>query len=216
MRPIFRERAEINAEVTGRLTESLGGVRVVKGYHAEGEARVLRWRRPALQQRHLQLHHRAVAHDAYRPCWSWAWSAASPSFLGAHEIAAHRLDVGGRRSPMLLGFMVAPIVQLVSIGTQLTEALAGLDRTTEVAQRTRREPSSDKVASASASIGDVAFHDVTFEPTSPTSPFSMTPYFPNRSPAPSRALVGSSGSGKSTIISLICGFHTATGGSRRS
>ena len=111
---------------------------------------------------------------------------------------------------MLLAFMIAPIVQLVSIGTQLTEALAGLDRTTEIMSE-QQEDSEPRRKQALASVkGDVEFDRVFFEYEA-GKPVLHGISFESK-PGTVTALVGSSGSGKSTIISLICGFHTATGG----
>ena len=134
IRPIFRERGKINAEVTGRLTESLGGVRVIKGYHAEErEAQgLLRRRGPAAGQRdevadHDQRARLGLDHGAGR-CFRAGDVAGRPS--------------GARTAPgpsaiyfqynMFLAFMIAPVFQIVNIGTQLTEAFAGLDRTNEI------------------------------------------------------------------------------------
>src|SRR5215472_396648 len=133
IRPIFRERAKINAEVTGRLTESLGGVRVVKGYHAEeSEANVF----AAGANRLLR---NVISSLTAQSLMSLASTAvlgvvgALIMYLGAHQVVAGKLTTGGYVTyVMFLAFMIAPIVQLVSIGTQLTEAVAGLDRTTEI------------------------------------------------------------------------------------
>jgi ABC-type bacteriocin/lantibiotic exporter with double-glycine peptidase domain len=121
IRPIFRERAKINAEVTGRLTESLGGVRVVKGYHAEdSEARVF----AAGVKRLLDNVISSLTAQSLMTLSSTmvlGVVGALIMYLGAKEVATHRLDVGGYvEYTMLLAFMVAPVVQLVSIGTQLT------------------------------------------------------------------------------------------------
>ena len=133
IRPIFRERAKINAEVTGRLTESLGGVRVVKGYHAEdSEANVF----AAGAQRLLD---NVISSLTAQSMMSLASTGvlgivgALIMYLGAHQVVAGQLTTGGYVTyVMFLAFMIAPIAQLVSIGTQLTEALAGLDRTNEI------------------------------------------------------------------------------------
>jgi ABC-type multidrug transport system fused ATPase/permease subunit len=211
IRPIFRERAKINAEVTGRLTESLGGVRVVKGYHAEeSEARVF-------AGGVLRLLNNVISSITAQSLMTLSSTMVLGvvggliMYLGAHEIAAHRLDVGGYvEYTMLLGFMVAPIVQLVSIGTQLTEALAGLDRTTEILSEREEDSEPSRTVVMPAIVGDVVFQDVTFA-YEPNKPVLHGITFESK-PGTVTALVGSSGSGKSTIISLICGFHTATGG----
>src|SRR6185437_2414789 len=133
IRPIFRERAKINAEVTGRLTESLGGVRVVKGYHAEdresnvfsrGVQRLLDNVLKSLTATSLMGLTSTVVMGIVGAVVMW---------MGAHLNAAGKLTPGAYFSyVMFLAFMTAPLVQLVAIGTQLTEAMAGLDRTREV------------------------------------------------------------------------------------
>lgn len=210
-RPLFRERSRINAAVTGRLTESLGGVRVVKGYHAEdAEARV--FAEGAI--RLLQNITRSITAQSFMSLCSTTVLGvvgALVMYFGAREVMVHRLDVGGYvEFTMLLAFMVAPIALLVSVGTQLTEALAGLDRTAEILNESEedREPSRTQVVEPI--YGDVAFKDVTFAYL-PDHPVLHGISFEAKAGTVT-ALVGSSGSGKSTIISLICGFHTADGG----
>lgn len=210
-RPLFRERSRINAEVTGRLTESLGGVRVVKGYHAEdSEARVFAEGAVRL----LQNITRSITAQSFMSLCSTTVLGvvgALVMYFGAREVMQHRLDVGGYvEFTMLLAFMVAPIALLVSVGTQLTEALAGLDRTAEILNESEedREPSRTQVVEPI--YGDVAFKDVTFAYL-PDHPVLHGISFEAKAGTVT-ALVGSSGSGKSTIISLICGFHTADGG----
>jgi subfamily B ATP-binding cassette protein MsbA len=211
IRPIFRERAKINAEVTGRLTESLGGVRVVKGYHAEqSEANVF----AAGANRLLK---NVISSLTAQSLMSLASTAvlgvvgALVMFLGAHQVVAGKLTTGGYVTyVMFLAFMIAPIVQLVSIGTQLTEAVAGLDRTTEILSEREEDSEPARSHNLATIHGDIAFQDVTFA-YEPDKPVLHGISFDSR-PGTVTALVGSSGSGKSTIISLICGFHTATGG----
>ncbi len=212
IRPIFRERAKINAEVTGRLTESLGGVRVVKGYHAEAsEAKVFRAGVTRLQN---NIFSSLTAQSLMTLASTIVLGVVGGliMYLGARENAAHRLDVGGYvEYTMLLAFMIAPIVQLVSIGTQLTEALAGLDRTTEIMNEPEEDSETTRKNMLSSIAGNVEFDKVVFEYEA-GKPVLHGISFESR-PGTVTALVGSSGSGKSTIISLICGFHTATGGS---
>lgn len=211
IRPIFRERARINAEVTGRLTESLGGVRVVKGYHAEAsESRVFSGGVDRLLNNVIS----SLTAQSLMTLSSTAILGvvgAVVMWMGAHANAAGKLTPGGYFSyVMFLAFMTAPLVQLVNIGTQLTEAMAGLDRTREVLGEIAEDANPEQRNIVGELVGDVQFehvdfsyvedkpvlHDITFE----AKPGTVT------------ALVGSSGSGKSTIISLICGFHFASGG----
>jgi ABC-type multidrug transport system fused ATPase/permease subunit len=211
IRPIFRERSKINAEVTGRLTESLGGVRVVKGYHAEeSEARTF----AAGANRLLQNVISSLTAQSLMALASTAVLGivgALVMYLGAHQVVRGTLTTGGYVTyVMFLAFMIAPIVQLVSIGTQLTEAIAGLDRTTEILSEHEEDSEPTRTHSLATIHGDIAFQDVTFS-YEPGKPVLHGITF-NSKPGTVTALVGSSGSGKSTIISLICGFHTATGG----
>jgi len=211
IRPIFRERAKINSEVSGRLTESLGGVRVVKGYHAEAsEADVF----ASGANRLLQNVISSLTAQSFMSLASTAVLGvvgALIMYLGAHQVVAGRLTTGGYVTyVMFLAFMVAPIVQLVSIGTQLTEGIAGLDRTMEVMSHQEEDSEPTRTHLLGAIHGDISFQDVTFA-YDPGKPVLHGISFESR-PGTVTALVGSSGSGKSTIISLICGFHTATGG----
>jgi ABC-type multidrug transport system fused ATPase/permease subunit len=211
IRPIFRERAKINAEVTGRLAESLGGVRVVKGYHAEAsEASVF----ASGVERLLKNVISSITAQSLMTLSSTmvlGVVGALVMYLGAHEIAAHRLDVGGYvEYTMLLAFMIAPIAQLVNIGTQLTEALAGLDRTSEILGEREEDSEPARTQIVNPIQGDVTFNNVTFA-YEVDKPVLHGISFESK-PGTVTALVGSSGSGKSTIISLICAFHTADGG----
>jgi subfamily B ATP-binding cassette protein MsbA len=210
-RPIFRERSRINAEVTGRLTESLGGVRVVKGYHAEAsEARVF----ASGVNRLLDNVTSSINTQSFMSLWSTmvlGVVAALIMYLGAREVLAHRLDVGSYiEFILLLAFLVAPIALLVSIGTQLTEALAGLDRTSEILSEREEDSEPNRTITMPTIKGDVAFDNVSFAYEA-DKPVLHGISFESK-PGTVTALVGSSGSGKSTIISLICAFHTANSG----
>jgi ABC-type multidrug transport system fused ATPase/permease subunit len=211
LRPIVRERSRINAEVTGRLTESLGGVRVVKGYHAEDSEAHVFAEGIARLFRNIKQSISAQAFMSLCSVVALGVVGGLVMYLGAREVVAQRLDVGGYvEFIMLLGFIAAPIALLVNVGTQLTEALAGLDRTTEILN----EPSEDHIFARTQVVermqGDVVFKGVTFAYT-PDKPVLHGISFESK-PGTVTALVGSSGSGKSTIISLICAFHTASAG----
>ena len=130
MRPIFRERGKINAEVTGRLTESLGGVRVIKGYHAEDrEACVFAGGVSGLLDNVV----RSLTATSVLSLVSTAVVGVVGSLvmlLGGRQTLAHDITPGDYvKYTMFLAFMVAPVFQVVNVGTQLTEAIAGLDRT---------------------------------------------------------------------------------------
>jgi subfamily B ATP-binding cassette protein MsbA len=211
IRPIFRERGKINAEVTGRLTESLGGVRVIKGYHAEErEASVF----SAGVDRLLSNVMKSLTMTS-------AMGAASTTVLGlvsslvmwfgGHRVLGNTWTIGDYFSyNMFLAFMVAPVFQIVNIGTQLTEAFAGLDRTNEIMSELEENRSPERTVKMPPIQGTVRFEAVEFayEPEKPVlHGISFL-----AEPGTVTALVGSSGSGKSTIISLICAFHSPTRG----
>ncbi|HME58614.1 MAG TPA: ABC transporter ATP-binding protein [Terracidiphilus sp.] len=211
IRPIFRERAKINAEVTGRLTESLGGVRVIKGYHAEErEAKVF-----------SAGVDRLLANVMKSLTMTSTMAAASTTVLGL--VSAIVMGMGGHlifgktwttgvyfQYYVFLAFMIAPVFQIVNIGTQLTEAFAGLDRTNEIMAEPEENQSPGRIVKMPPIQGNVRFDHVEFayDPEKPVlHGISFT-----AEPGTVTALVGSSGSGKSTMISLICAFHTPSKG----
>jgi ABC-type multidrug transport system fused ATPase/permease subunit len=211
IRPIFRERGKINAEVTGRLTESLGGVRVIKGYHAEER-----------EEKVFAAGVRRLLDNVMRTLTATSVMSLSASvllggvgavtmYVGTHQIASGTLTVGGFFSyTLLLGFLVAPIMQIVSIGTQLTEALAGLERTQEI-MRERPEDQDPKRSIALGDIrGTVEFDDVSFSYDGVHEVLRNISF--RADPGTVTALVGSSGSGKSTTIGLISAFYIPTKG----
>lgn len=210
-RPIFRERSRITAEVTGRLTESLNGVRVIKGYHAEAsEARVF-------SQGAVRLLENASSSITARSFLSLCSTTvlgivvALIMYLGAKGTMAHRLDVGSYvEFTMLLAFLAAPIALLVNVGTRLTETFAGLDRTFEILNEPGEDSELIRTEAIDSILGEIAFKDVTFSYV-PDKPVLHGISFESM-PGTVTALVGSSGSGKSTMISLLCGFHNAADG----
>lgn len=221
IRPIFRERGKINAEVTGRLTESLGGVRVIKGYHAEErEARVFS------AGVHRLLNNVVSSLNATSLLALSATAVLGTvgglvMFFGGHEVLANQLagrtGAHGLNSPGsyfqyvgFLAFMIAPIFQVVNVGTQLTEAIAGLDRTMEVLGEREEFGDPARGQQLPPIEGRVEFRDVQFAYEADKPVLHGISF--NAQPGTVTALVGSSGSGKSTIISLICAFHTPTSG----
>ncbi len=211
IRPIFRERAKINAEVTGRLTESLGGVRVIKGYHAEdrehavftsGVERLL-----ANVMKSLTM--TSVLGSASTTVLGLV--SALVMWLGGHSVLNHTWTVGDYFSfNMFLAFMVAPVFQVVNIGTQLTEAFAGLDRTSEIMAELEENQVTGRTLKMPPIQGTVRFENVEFEYEEGKRVLHGVSFLSK--PGTVTALVGSSGSGKSTIISLLCAFHTPTSG----
>ena len=211
IRPIFRERGKINAEVTGRLTESLAGVRVVKGYHAEAkEAEVF----SGGVQRLLENVMRSLTAMSLMSLSATVLMGvvgAVIMYVGAHQIFNHTLTLGGfTMFSAFLAFLVAPVFQIVGIGTQITEALAGLDRTQEVLHEKPEDEDARRTLAIGPIQGVVSFNHVTFA-YEPGKPVLHDISFEAR-PGTATALVGPSGSGKSTIISLIAAFHEPTEG----
>lgn len=213
LRPIFRERGKINAEVAGRLTESLGGVRVVKGYHAEArEEEVF----AAGVQRLLDNVIRSLTGVSLLNVTAALVTGgvgALVMFVGAQQILDGKLTLGGFVTfTLFLGFLVAPVFQIVGIGTQLTEAVAGLERTREVLRERPEDndPRRTVAVPASEIRGYVRFDSVTFS-YEEGKPILHGISFEAR-PGTVTALVGSSGSGKSTIIGLIAAFYTPDSG----
>ena len=211
IRPIFRERGKINAEVTGRLTESLGGVRVIKGYHAEyREATVFSGGVDRLLQNVMKsLTMTSVLSSASTTVVALVYGTIM--WLGGQLVLASTWTTGTYfQYTLLLGFMIAPVFQMVNIGTQLTEAFAGLDRTHEIMSELEDNQTPGRTAKMPPIEGRVEFENVEFAYT-PEKPVLHGISF-KADPGTVTALVGSSGSGKSTIISLLCAFHTPTKG----
>ncbi|HTS02460.1 MAG TPA: ABC transporter ATP-binding protein [Thermoanaerobaculia bacterium] len=211
IRPIFRERAKLHAEVQGRLSESLGGVRVVKGYHAEErEERTF----SAGVQRLLDNILKTLTSTSVMSLSSTVLLGivgAVVMFVGARQILAGTLTLGGFFTyTVFLGFLVAPIFQIVAIGTQLTEALAGLERTREILAESREDADPRRTVALASLAGDVAFEDVRFAYDEGKEVLRGVSF--RAAPGTVTALVGPSGSGKSTIIGLVAAFHVPTGG----
>ena len=206
IRPIFRERGKINAEVTGRLTESLGGVRVVKGYHAEArEAEVF----AAGVGRLLNNVLRSLTAMSLMSLSATVLMGVIGSivmFVGARQILAGHMSEGDFMSyTALLAMMTAPVFQLVNIGTQLSEAFAGLERTREVFRERPEDQDPHRTLALGPIHGEVQFENVGFSYEAGKQVLFDVSF--RSEPGTVTALVGPSGSGKSTIISLISAFH---------
>jgi subfamily B ATP-binding cassette protein MsbA len=209
--PIFRERGQIYAEVTGRLTESLAGVRVVKAYQAEArEATAF----AAGASRILDNVFRTLSGTSLLSLASTLLLGvvgAGVLYLGAIEILAGRMSLGSFFTyTVLLGFLVAPLVQIATIGSQLSEALAGLERTRELLGERREDDDERRCVELKELRGSVVFEGVGFayrqgEPV--LAGISLV-----AGPGTVTALVGPSGAGKSTLIGLVCAFHAPSSG----
>ncbi len=211
IRPIFRERGKITAEVTGRLTESLGGVRVVKGYHAESrEASVF----AGGVQRLLENVLKTLTATSILGLSSTVLLGVVGTiimYVGAKQIIAGTLTVGGFFTyTLFLGFLVAPMIQIVAIGTQLSEALAGLERTREILREQPEDELPGRTVNLTDIRGEVRFEDVDFAYEASRTVLNDLSFVAE--PGTVTALVGSSGSGKSTIIGLLSAFYVPTKG----
>ena len=211
LRPIFRERGKIHAEVTGRLGEGLGGIRVLKTYVAE------------------RREERVFTHGAYRLLRNVASTITGTSALNAVStlivggVSVLIMVVGGRAIlagtmtlgdlvlyMLFMGLMVSPLVQMANIGTQISEAFAGLDRIREVMAELEEDDDGVERASLGEVQGDVVFDDVSFE-YDPDVPVLRDVSF-HALAGTTTALVGPSGAGKSTLIGLVMAFNHPTSG----
>jgi len=211
IRPIFRARPKITAEVTGRLTESLGGVRVVKGYHAEErEEKVFATGVQRLLDNVLKTL-TATSLMGMSATVLLGLVSAVIMFFGARQILSGTMTTGQLvLYSSLLAMLVAPIFQIVAIGTQLTEALTGLERTKEILSEQMEDEAPGRVTDMQRVEGTVEFRHVDFAYDS-NKPVLFDVSFLS-TPDTVTALVGPSGAGKSTIIGLIAAFYTPTQG----
>ncbi|HTF44055.1 MAG TPA: ABC transporter ATP-binding protein [Terriglobales bacterium] len=211
LRPIFRARGKINAEVTGRLSESLGGVRVVKGYHAEDrEERVFA---AGVQRLLANVMHSLTATSLMSLSASLLTGVvgAMIMYIGVHQISAGSMTIGGFFTyTLMLGFLVVPIVQVVNIGTQLTEALAGLERTQEILEVRAEDKDPRRTVALPEITGNLDFEQVSFSYDGARTVLHDVSF--HSAPGTVTALVGSSGSGKSTTIGLISAFYVPSQG----
>src|ERR1700719_2488598 len=212
IRPIFRERGKINAEVTGRLAESLGGIRVVKGYHAEER-----------EEKVFAGGVMRLLNNVLRSLTATSVMGLSASvllgvvgavimYVGARQILAGSMTIGEFFTyTMFMGFLIAPVMQIVQIGTQLTEALAGLERSQEILNQPAEDRDPRRTITLPPIEGNIAFEDVSFSYDGTRTVLNDISF--HASPGTVTALVGSSGSGKSTMIGLISAFYAPTQGS---
>jgi subfamily B ATP-binding cassette protein MsbA len=205
IRPIFRKRGVINAEVTGRLTETLAGVRVIKAFNAESQ-----------ENKVFEKGVNRLFQNVKKSLTATAFITSSSTFLlgiastgimgiGGYKIMTNELTVGDFLSfTLLLGFMIAPIVQMSNIGSQLTEALAGLDRTEELMNMSAEEDNIERTIQLDSINGEIEFQNVSFAYENGKDVLHNISF--KASSGSVIALVGSSGSGKSTIAGLAATF----------
>ena len=207
IRPIFRERGKINAEVTGRLTETLNGVRVIKGFNAE--------------QQEIKIFENGVDklfQNVKKSLTSTSLVTSSGTFLvGLASVGIMGLSGYFNLSPgdflkftMFMVFMIAPIVQMSNIGSQLTEAFAGLDRTEELLNIQPEDDGTTRLIQIGTILGNIVYDQVCFE-YEEGKPVLKDVSF-NAALGSVTALVGTSGSGKTTIAGLAASYLTPTKG----
>ena len=214
IRPIFRARGKINAEVTGRLTETLNGIRVIKGFNAEAQEN--RTFEEGVERLFLNVKKSLTATALMTSSSTFLLGLASTGIMGigGYFIMNGKMTYGEFVSfTLFLGFMIAPIIQMSNIGSQLTEAMAGLDRTQEL-MRMKEEDDPEVRTEVVADVkGDIVFDKVTFSYEEGKEVLHDISF---KAPAGSvTALVGSSGSGKSTIAGLAATFLNPDKGSVR-
>jgi subfamily B ATP-binding cassette protein MsbA len=205
LRPAFRERGQIRAEVTGRLTEALGGIRVIKGFHAvEKESEIFH---AGVMRIFDNVKTTLTTSSLVTSLGSFFMGLASVLIMGygGWLILQGQLTVGELFSfTLFLGFLIAPVLQMANIGTQMTEAFAGLDRTSELLSWPEEDDDPARTVTMPDIGGHIRFEDVHFayeedKPVLQGVSFDATP-------GTVVALVGSSGSGKSTMAGLAATF----------
>ncbi|MCF1750009.1 ABC transporter ATP-binding protein [Mariniradius sediminis] len=205
IRPIFRERGKINAEVTGRLTETLGGIRVIKGFNAE--AQEIKTFESGVERLYLNVKASLTATSFVTSSATFLLGLASAGIMGigGYMIMDGQMTFGDFLAfTLYLGFMIAPIVQMSNIGSQFTEAFAGLDRTEEIMNTPLENASGKRTIQLPGLKGDIQFKNVSFAYEEGKEVLKNISF---HAPAGSvTALVGTSGSGKTTIAGLAASF----------
>ena len=211
LRPLFRERGKINAEVTGRLTEALGGIRVVKSYTAEKREEIVFTKGAHRLFRNIAKSMTGVSATTAGSTVIVGIVGVLMIWLGGSAIIAGEMTLGELIMYIFfIGLVAAPLVSIASIGTQITEAFAGLDRIREILDMSTEVDEDETRAAVDRLEGDVRFEDVWFE-YNPGQPVLRGVSF-HAAPGTTTALVGSSGSGKSTLISIVMAFNRPTKG----
>ena len=206
LRPLFRERGKINAEVTGRLTEALGGIRIVKSYTAEKREEIVFTKGAHRLFRNIAKSMTGVSASTAGSTVIVGIIGVLMIWLGGRAIIAGEMTLGDLVMYIFfIGLVAAPLVSIAAIGTQITEAFAGLDRIREILDmRTELDEDAER-RPLDRVRGEVTFDDVWFE-YNPGQPVLRGVSF-QAAPGTTTALVGSSGSGKSTLISIVMAFN---------
>ena len=206
LRPLFRERGKINAEVTGRLTEALGGIRVVKSYTAEKREEIVFAKGAHRLFRNVAKSMTGVSATTSGSTVIIGIVGVLMIWLGGRDILAGEMTLGDFIMYIFfIGLVAAPMVSIASIGTQITEAFAGLDRIREILDTATEDDVDAGKAPLDRINGDIRFEDVWFEYNEDRPVLKGISF--HAAPGTTTALVGSSGSGKSTLISLVMAFN---------
>lgn len=211
IRPIFRARGKINAEVTGRLTETLNGIRVIKGFNAEAQEQKVFEKGVEDLYQNVKKSLTATAFMTSSSTFLLGLASAGIMGMGGYFIMNNSMTYGEFVSfTLFLGFMIAPIVQMSNIGSQLTEAFAGLDRTQELMGIDEENNLKIRTISLDKIKGNITFNNISFSYDDTTEVLRNISF---EAPQGSvTALVGSSGSGKSTIAGLVTAFLNPNSG----
>ncbi len=211
IRPIFKNRGKLNAEVTGRLTETLNGVRVIKGFNAEDQENKIFERGADELFQNVKSSLTATSLVTSAGTLLLGYASAGIMGIGGYFIMNNQMSNGEFIFfTLLLGFMIAPIVQMSNIGSQITEAFAGLDRTQEIMNMKSEDDALERPNKVDTIDGEIIFDNVSFsygEEKEVLHGISFT-----AKPGSVTALVGSSGSGKSTIAGLVATFLNPSSG----
>lgn len=205
IRPIFRERGKINADVTGRLTETLNGIRVIKGFNAEVQENKIF--ENGVERLFLNVKKSLTATAIMTSSSTFLLGLASVGIMGigGYYMMESKMSTGQFfQFTLLLGFMIAPIVQMGNIGSQLSEAMAGLDRTQELMNMPEEDDPTVRTIKLEEITGDIIFNDVSFQYEENKEVLRNISFSAPKGSV--TALVGSSGSGKSTIAGLAATY----------
>ena len=211
IRPIFRARSKINAEVTGRLTETLNGIRVIKGFNAEEQEKKVFEKGVKDLYQNVKKSLTATAFMTSSSTFLLGLASAGIMGMGGYFIMNNTMTYGEFVSfTLFLGFMIAPIVQMSNIGSQLTEAFAGLDRTQELMSIPEENNMDIRLLKLNKIEGNVSFKNISFSYDDKTEVLHRISFAAAKGSV--TALVGSSGSGKSTIAGLATSFLNPSSG----
>ncbi len=211
IRPIFRKRGEINAEVTGRLTETLNGIRVIKGFNAEEQE--IKTFDSGVMRLYQNVKKSLISTSIVTSSATLLLGLATAGIMGigGYLIIQGEMTFGEFLSfTLFLGFMIAPIVQMSNIGSQMTEAFAGLDRTEEIMNMPTESDHKERTIEHNEIVGNLSFDNVSFSYEEEKEVLHGISFDAPRGSV--TALVGTSGSGKSTIAGLTATFMNPTGG----